>query len=126
MSAPTEVYLHGVNATLTIDGTALAVTDGSYTVDTDTDDMSNNQSGGWEEDVPGFNKANGSVQAIYKGSTPPPLKSGQLHNLVISIPGGPGISGAVRVKNVKKNLTVKGGVKYSFDWKNFGVMTETA
>jgi hypothetical protein len=121
-----ETYLAGKDATLTWNGTALNVVDGSYTVDVDVDDMSNNQSGGWEEDVRCLNKAQGSVQAVYSGTTPPPMKSGDLGNLVISVPGGPGISGVARAKNVKKNLTVKGGIKYSFDWKNQGPMTETA
>lgn len=122
---PAETYLAGLNATLTWNGTALAITDGSYTRDTDVDDMSNNQSGGWEEDVPCFNKASGTVQAVYKGATPPNMTSGVLGTLAISIPGGPGISGTVRPKNVKKMLLAKGGVKYSFDWKNQGAMTET-
>lgn len=122
---PTETYEAGMNATCQVNGTAISVEDCSYTVEQDVDEMTNNQSGGWHEDVGTIKKANGSIKAIYRGTSPPAFDAGDIVTLAIALTSGPGISGNARVKKVSKKLTVKGGVKYDFDWTSQGAMTIT-
>lgn len=123
MAQISETYLAGLNATATINGTAYAIEDGSFSVEIDTEEMTNNQSGGWYEDVGTIQKANGTLKLIYKSGTPPAFANGGIYPFAIAIPNGMSIAGNARLKKRSNRLTVKGGVKFDLEWHSQGAMT---
>ncbi len=126
LTTVSEVYLGMTGATVTMGGYSAPVIDGKYTVESMVDDMSNNTSGGWSEDVACLKKASGDMTIAYKSATPPLFVEGTIYPLVISIPSGPYLSGNVRVtKRDYPGVDVKKGVKVGISWTGQGVIYAT-
>ena len=118
-----EVYLGETGATISLGTVACAVIDGKYTVEVQVDEMTNNTSAGWYEDVQTIKKANGDMTLAFKTGSPPGFIEGNVYALVISIPSGPGISGNARlVSRDFPGVDPKKGVKLGVKWTSQGAM----
>lgn len=134
MPAPVPVPEHYINltaATITI-GTSpntasLTVNAGGLTHTVNTDDMTSNTSGGWEEDVQTTQKMEGDVTVLYvSGAWPAALTAGAIFPTVIAVPSGPTISGNFRFNDVNRPvLDPTKGLKISMKMKNQGLITIT-
>jgi hypothetical protein len=126
MGAITEVYLGMTGASVTLDGTTLAVIDGSYTIEAMSDEMTNTTSAGWFEDVNTINKVTGDMTLAYKTANLPTYVEGSVYTLISSVTSGPYLSGNVRLNKVKyPGVSPKQGVKLEVSWTNQGPMTRT-
>lgn len=72
------------------------VTDGGLTHTYDVDEMTNNEGEGFYEDVKTTQKWEGDVTIAWRVISPPPMKSGDLFNVAITLPDGPSITGKFR------------------------------
>jgi hypothetical protein len=121
-----EDYLAGKDVPLKL-GTSVVGTlmEGSYEIDSKTDDLTNHAGGGWEDDVLTTKGAMGSFKVAYKPDTPL-IQSGASYALLIDAGAvWPGIylSGNVRVTKVSVPFgNVKGGITQTFSWKSRGAM----
>lgn len=120
--AEDSIYFAGKNATLTVKGASLAVETGSFTDGLEVDEVSNNTSGGFYEDIDTLEKGvfNG-MRCVYDGAHPPTFRKGEVVPIAVSYPtvdgaDGPGITGNFRIGQVDWDvLNVKGAVRYSFN-----------
>jgi hypothetical protein len=119
-------YLAGKKATATIDGTVMAVEDGSYNTTAGADEVTNLNSGGFYEDVPTIKRATCSLKCIYDGDSPPDFDEGDIVALAISVPNGPGLSGNFRITQMTYPVVnPKAAVKYSFEASSNGAYVKT-
>ena len=126
LTAVQEIYVSMTNGAVSIGGTSPNIIDGDYTLECSVDEMTNNGSLGWYEDVPTINKASGKMTIAYKTSSPPAFIQGTVYSLAIATPNGPGITGNCRVtKLAYPGVDPKKGVKVGLDWTSFGVMTKS-
>lgn len=108
-------YLAGKNATVTVDGVAMAVEDGSYNLTIGVDEVTNLNSGGFYEDVPTIKKGTFDLKCVYDGDEPPDFDEGDTVALVIAIPSGPGVSGNARITEMNyPSIKPSAAVKYDF------------
>jgi hypothetical protein len=123
---PSGVYLAGKNATVTVEGTPMAITDGSYTTMGDVDEVTNLLSQGFYEDVGTTRRCTTSLRAVYNGATPPTFNEHDIVNLAIAVPGGPGIVGLFRINRMDYPVVdVKAAVRYNFDATSQGAYTKS-
>jgi hypothetical protein len=110
-------YLAGKNSTLLLDGVQLKVEAGVLNLTIGVDEVTNNFSGGYYEDVDTIKKATVSgMRCVYDGDAPPTFEAGDLKPCVLSIPGGPSLTGTFRVGSMAIPLMdVKAAIHYSFD-----------
>jgi hypothetical protein len=119
-------YLAGTDATVTIDGTPMAVTDGNYECTVATDEVTNLNSGGFFSSVNTVKKATASLTCVYDGDAPPDFDEGDTVAIVLAIPSGPGISGNFNViKMAWPSISPSAAVKYSFDLESNGSYVKT-
>jgi hypothetical protein len=119
-------YLAGTGATATVDGTPMAVEDGSYELTAAEDEVTNLNSGGFYDAVTTIKKCTASLTCIYDGDSPPDFDEGDSIALVIAVPGGPGISGNFNVtKMAWPSISPSAAVKYNFDVSSRGPYIKT-
>ena len=119
-------YLAGKKATATINGTAMAVEDGSYNTTAGVDEVTNLSSGGFYEDVTTIKRATCSLKCVYDGDSPPDFDEGDVVELAIAVPGGPGLSGNFRITQMTYPVVnPKAAVKYSFEGSSNGAYVKT-
>lgn len=126
MAAVPETYAANKNAVTTLNGVALDIMGGSFTIETNTDDMTNSNGNGWEEDVATTNAASGSFDVAVRLSTPAGtgIVTGGIYPFIYNLAGSAYLAGNVRIKKFDfKGQDIKGGTKYSMSWKNQGQMT---
>lgn len=135
-------YLAGKGAICTINGTPMAVEEGSYTATSSVDEVTNLQSGGFYEDVATIKRATCSIRCVYDGDEPPDFDEGDVVALSITQPAvaadpladppiearpaGPGISGNFRITQMTyPYVNPKVAVKYSFEASSNGAYVKT-
>jgi hypothetical protein len=120
------IYLAGKNATVTIDGTTMAVEDGSYSTNAGVDEVTNLNSGGFYHDVDTIKMSTVSLRCVYDGDSPPNFDEGDVVALSIAVPNGPGVSGNYRITRMDwPVVNVRAAVKYNFDATSQGVYNKT-
>ncbi len=119
-------YLAGKKATATINGTTMAVEDGSYNTAAGVDEVTNLHSGGFYEDVTTIKRATCSLRCVYDGDSPPDFDEGDVVALAIGVPNGPGLSGNFRITHMTYPVVnPKAAVKYSFEASSNGAYVKT-
>lgn len=116
-----SIYFAGKNATLTVKGAALAVESGTFTDGVEVDEVTNNTSGGFYEDIDTTEKGvfNG-MRCVYDGAHPPVFRKKEVVAIALAIPAvggaeGPGITGNFRIGSVDWDIiNAKGAVRYTF------------
>ncbi len=127
-----SIYFAGKNATLQVKGAALAVESGSFTDGLEVDEVTNNTSGGFYEDVPTIEKGvfNG-MRCVYDGANPPAFVKGEVVAIAVAqsaegASSSPGITGNFRIGQVTWDvINVKGAVRYNFDATSQGAYAVT-
>ncbi len=122
-----RIYLASKNATVTVNGTAYSVMDGSLKEDMDGEEVTNIQSGGYFEEVLTIKKMVFSgIKVVYDSNNVPSWGLGSVVTLALSIPGGTSFSGSVNVKSIdRKLITVRGAYTFTFDGNSNGPYTLT-
>jgi hypothetical protein len=119
-------YLAGTGATVTVNGTAMAVEDGNYEATAAEDEVTNLNTGGYYDAVTTIKKCTASLTCIYDGDEPPDFDEGDSVAIVIAIPSGPGVSGNFNVtKMAWPSISPAAAVKYNFDLSSRGAYTKT-
>lgn len=119
-------YLAGKKATATINGTAMAVEDGSFNTTAAVDEVTNLNSGGFYEDVTTIKRATCSLRCVYDGDSPPDFDEGDIVVLSIAVPNGPGLSGNFRITQMTYPVVdPKAAVKYAFEASSNGAYVKT-
>lgn len=134
-----RVHLQGKKAVATIDGDPMAVEDGSYTVTSGVDEITNLLSQGFYEDLDTVKSATASLRLVYDGDAPPTFTEGQVVPLsitvpgvaavtgppaVAAVPGGPALGGNFRIRSMTfPTVTPKGSVRYTLDMGSTGPYT---
>ncbi len=135
-------YLQGQKATCTINGTPMAVEEGSYETTSGVDEVTNLLSGGFYEDLSTIKRATCSIRCVYDGDSPPDFDEGDLVALAIDVPAiaadpeadppvlarprGPGITGNFRITRMAYPIVnPKAAVKYNFDASSNGAYVKT-
>lgn len=115
-------YLAGKNATVTIDGVSMKVEAGAINRDVQTDEVTNNFSGGFYEDVDTVRTATvQGMRCVYDADDPPTIDDGDLVEVSITIPSGPSLTGTFRVGSMNVSLNeVKAAVRFTFDLRSQG------
>ena len=118
-------YLAGKNATVTIDGVSMKVEAGAINRDVQTDEVTNNFSGGFYEDVDTVRTATvQGMRCVYDAEDPPTIDDGDLVEVSITIPNGPSLTGTFRVGSMNVSLNeVKAAVRFTFDLRSQGPYT---
>jgi hypothetical protein len=134
MVAMPRVHLQGKKAVCSIDGTPMAVEDGSYTTTTGVDEVTNLLSEGYYEDLDTIKRATCSLRCVYDGNSPPDFDEGDIVALSITVPGatgppavpgGPALGGNFRITSMTYPIVnPKGSVRYSFEASSNGVYTK--
>jgi hypothetical protein len=120
------IYLAGKKATVTINGAAMAVEEGSYNTTSGVDEVTNLNSGGFYEDVSTIKRATCSLRCVYDGDLPPDFDEGDVVTLAIAVPNGPGLSGNFRITQMAYPVVnPKAAVKYSFEATSNGAYIKT-
>ena len=135
-----RTHLQGKKAVVTIDGTPMAVEDGSYTTSTGVDEVTNLLSEGYYEDLDTIKRATISLRCVYDGESPPDFDEGDMVALTIAVPGqaavvgppaipevpgGPALGGNFRITTMTyPTVNPKGSVRYSFEASSNGVYTK--
>lgn len=129
--AADSIYFAGKRFILTVKGEGLAVMNGSFTDGLEVDEVTNNTSGGFYEDIDTIEKGVfNNMQCVYDGAHPPAFVKGEVVPIVCENPdavgGSPRISGNFRVGQIEWDvINVKGAVKYSFSATSQGPYTVT-
>lgn len=119
-------YMAGMGSTATIDGTPMAVEEGSYELGVGVDEVSNLNTGGYYASVTTLKKATASLKCVYDGDSPPDFEEGDTVALVLAVPGGPGLSGDFNVtKMAWPSIGPKAAVRYTFDLESNGPYAKT-
>jgi hypothetical protein len=119
-------YLAGKSATCTINEIPMAVEEGSYNTTTSVDEVTNLNSGGFYEDIPTIKRATCSIRCVYDGEEPPDFDEGDIVELDIAVPNGPGLSGNFRITSMAYPIVnPKAAVKYSFEASSNGAYVKT-
>jgi hypothetical protein len=115
-------YLAGKNSSLLLDAVSLKVEAGTLNLTIATDEVTNNFSGGYYEDVATIKRATVTgMRCVYDGDDPPNFEDGDLKPIVLSIPNGPRLAGTFRVGSLSIPLVdVRSAVHYSFDLSSQG------
>ena len=119
--AQETAYLAGKNATAVIDGVSYDVEDGTINHAMETDEVTNNFSGGKYADVATIESATVSgLRIVYNVNKKPTFRTGDLVPVNISIPNGPSLVGEeFRVGGMSVPLlSVRSAVRMTFDLKS--------
>jgi hypothetical protein len=119
-------FFAGKSGTITIGGTARPLTDWSIDVKTDSLDVTNFTSGGWQELLGGIYSIDISASGPYNGTSG--VTQGTAVALVLDVDGagaGPSFSGNALVTSVKIDQSVKDVAKISYSASSSGSWTAT-
>jgi hypothetical protein len=124
MAVP-DVYLSGKNAKAVLDGVEYPVEDGSITDGFETDETTNNESGGSYEDVVTIDKATVTgLRIVYKTSKKPTFRPRDVIPINIYIDNGPSLTGDFRVGPMTVPLlNLRSAVRMTFDLTSQGAYT---
>ena len=120
-------YLAGKNAVVTINASdPQAVEDGDYSGSSGTDEVTNLTSGGFRETVNTIKSLTGSLMIVYKSESPPDFEEGDSVDMSITVPGGPGLTGAMRITQMRYSTPSVGrAVRIGVDFESNGAYTKT-
>jgi len=115
-------YLAGRDATCTIDTISYEVEDGTINDGFQVDEVTNNFSGGYYEDVTTIRTATVTgMRIVYNVEKQPDFQTGDLVDVAIAIPDGPSLTGTMRVGNIAVPLlNVRSAVRMTFDLRSQG------
>lgn len=119
-------YLAGRSATATIDGISYEVEDGTINDGFQVDEVTNNFSGGYYEDVPTIRTATVTgLRIVYNADKKPAFQTGDLVAVNIAVPNGPSLVAAqMRVGNIATPLlNVRSAVRMTFDLRSQSIYT---
>jgi hypothetical protein len=122
-----EVYIgQSDNVTISLGTVECDVMDGSYTIESETDEMTNTGSGGWKESVGTIRRASGSFRIPWRSATPPGWVVGIKYAMIVDVNGANYLSGNVRVTRMEfPGANPKEGVKVMLNWESEGAMSTT-
>lgn len=103
-----------------IGGTTLNITTSSVNRSVDTVDVTNAESGGYQEIEGSIYRASGSLSCVYKGASPPAVGLGTEAALVVLIGANNRFACSAVVTAVNDQSAVAGEFTVSFDWVSSG------
>jgi hypothetical protein len=120
-------YLAGKNSKLILDAVFLKVEAGTLNLTIATDEVTNNFSGGYYEDVATIKRATiTGMRCVYDGDDPPNFEDGDLKSMELYIPNGPRLTGTFRVGSLSVPLVdVRAAVHFGFDLSSQGIYVWT-
>ncbi len=120
-------YLAGKNSTVKINGLSMKVESGSVTTGIEVDEVTNNFSGGYYEDVDTVRKATcNNLSLLYDADDPPEFEEGDIVDLESLVTDGPTVTGKFRIGSITMTVhNVKQAVRYTFDATSQGVYTRS-
>ena len=116
-------YLAGKNSSAKFDAVDVKVEAGTINDNIDVDEVTNNFSGGYYEDVPIKKRATVTgLRVVYDADEKPAFNAGDLIDVEITIPGGPSLTGEFRVGSIGiPMLDVNSALRLTFDLTSQGV-----
>lgn len=127
MSAIAQIYLTGVNGSVTVDGISVPIMKWQAAHKVDKVDFTNSTSGGAQEVERGIESLNGSFDAVWKAvSGSPGFRPGNKYPVELFTKVGQSYTFTGYIEEISTEVTIKGEVKYTCKFDSSSSITVPA